>query len=178
MKSGDVGRSAQRWPPARFTGSRSRFGLRQPNLRDLKLVNQQDLLQVEIDIRESRFAPAHLGHGNFAVSGMILFARMVVLRRVRMVHVHFVAVTVEQVGVEMGAAGAADVAIGIHMHVQAAELNGQEAHACGDQQRVPETMHGENCITPSRGPSGWPARSALSTVAAVRKTAKFARIVL
>ncbi len=178
MKSGDGGRSAQRWPPARFASCRPRFGLRQPNLRDLKLVDQQDLLQVEIDIRESRFATTHLGHGNFAVSGMILFARMLVLRRVRMVHVHFVAVTVEQVGVEMGAAGDADVAFGVHMHVQAAELNGQEAHACGDQQRVPETVHGENCITPSRGSSGWPTGFVRSTVAAARKIAKFARILL
>ena len=147
MKSGDGGRSAQRRPPARFAGCGAGFKACRPDLLDSNLVDQQALVQVEIEICERRFAAAHLGYGDIVVPGMFLSARMLVLRRVRMVHVRFVAVAVEQLDVEMGTTRAADVAVGVHVHVQAAELHGQQAHACNDGHRVSETTHGENCIT-------------------------------
>jgi len=39
---------------------------------------------------------------------------------------------VKQRNVQIDALHTADVAIGVHMHVQAAELYGQKAHACDD----------------------------------------------
>ncbi|MYF71331.1 MAG: hypothetical protein F4181_15850 [Proteobacteria bacterium] len=74
---------------------------------------------------------------------MLAFARMLVLRRVWMVHMRIVSVAVKQLRVEMDAPGLADVSIGVHMHVQAAELHGQEAHARGDRNRVSQMAHGK-----------------------------------
>ena len=147
MQTGSVGRGAQGWPPARLAGGGSRFEASWPNLLDSNQVYQQALMKVEIEIRESRLAPAHLGHGDVVVSGMLSFARMLVLRRVRMVHMRVVSVAVKQLRVEMDAPGLADVSIGVHMHVQAAELHGQEAHARSSRNRVSQLAHGENCIT-------------------------------
>ena len=148
MKSGDVGRSAQRGPPARFAGCVARFGAGWPDPVDLNQVDQQALVQVEIEICEGRFAAAHLGHGDVVVPGMFLLARMLVIKRIRMVHMCVFSVAVEQLSVEMDTPRTAHVAIGVHVHVQAAELYGQEAHTCNDRHRVSRTAHGENCITP------------------------------
>lgn len=149
MQTGSVGRGAQGWPPARFAVCRPRLGECRLEPLDPNQINQQTLMQVEIDIRESRLAPAHLGHGNVVVSGVLAFARMLVLRRVRMVHMRVVSVAVKQLRVEMDAPGLTDVSIGVHMHVQAAELHGQEAHARSDRNRVSQMAHGKNCITSS-----------------------------
>ena len=149
MQTGSVGRGAQGWPPARLAGGGSRFEACRPDLLDPNQVNQQALMKVEIEIRKSRFAPAHLGHGDVVVAGMLAFARMLVLRRVRTVYVRVVPVAVQPLGVEVHAPRTADMAIGVHVHVQAAELNGKEAHTCGDRRRVSQIAHGENCITPS-----------------------------
>ena len=100
-------------------------------------------MKVEIEIRKSRFTPAHFGHGDVVVAGMLAFARMLVLRRARTVHVRVVSVAVQPLGVEMHAPRTADMAVGVHVHVQAAELNGKEAHACSDHDRVLETAHGK-----------------------------------
>ena len=148
MKSGDGGRGAQRWPPARFAGCSAGFEACRADLPDSNQVDQQALVQVEIDICEGRFAAAHLGHGDIVVPGMFLFARMLVIKRTRMVHMRVFSVAVEQLSVEMDNPRTADVAIGVHMHVQAAELYGQEAHTCNDRHRVSQSAHGENCITP------------------------------
>lgn len=148
MKSGDGGRSAQRWPPARFASCGAGFEACRPDLVASNQADQQALVQVEIEICEGRFAAAHLGHGDIVVPGMFLFARMLVIKRIRMVHMCVFSVAVEQLSVKMDTPRTADVAVGVHMHVQAAELNGQEAHTCNDRYRVSQTAHGENCITP------------------------------
>ena len=99
-------------------------------------------MKVEIDIRKSRFTPAHFGHGDVVVAGMLAFARMLVLRRARTVHVRVVSVAVQPLGVDMHAPRTADMAVGVHVHVQAAELNGKEARACCGRRRVSQMAHG------------------------------------
>ena len=104
-------------------------------------------MKIEIEVGERRFATAHLGLGNIVVPGMFPFARMLVLKRVVVVHMRFVAVAVQHLRVEVHASWAADIAGGVHMHVQAAYLHRQEAHAKGDRHRKSHKAHGENCIT-------------------------------
>lgn len=99
-------------------------------------------MKVEIEIRESGLAAAHLCHGDVVVAGVLAFARMLVLRRTRTVHVRAVSVAVQHLGVEMHAPRTADMAVDVHVHVQAAELNGKEAYACGDRRRVSQMAHG------------------------------------
>ena len=149
MQTGSVRRGAQGWPPARFAVCRPRLGESRLELLDPNQVNQQALMKVQIEIRESSFAAAHLGYGDVVVAGVLAFARMLVLRRVRSVHMRVVSVAVKQLRVEMDTPRFADVSVGVHMHVQAAELHGQEAYARSDRNRVSQMAHGKNCITPS-----------------------------
>ena len=142
MQTGSVGRGAQGWPPPRFAGYRPWLGECRPELLDPNQVNQQALMKVEIEIRESRFAPAHFGYGDVVIACVLAFARMFVLRCVWMVHMRVVPVAVQPLGVEMHAPRTADMAVGAHVHVQAAELNGKEAYACGDRRRVSQMAHG------------------------------------
>ena len=132
MQTGRGGRGAQGWPPARLADCGARFEACRTDLFDPDQAYQQALVQVEIEIRERRFAPAHLGHGNVVVPGMLLFTRMLVIKRTGVVHMRVFSVAVEQLSVEMDTPRSADVAIGVHVHVQAAELYGQKAHTCDE----------------------------------------------
>ena len=104
-------------------------------------------MQVKIVIREFPLAGAHLGHGDVAVAGMSTVARMFVLNRVRTVHVRVISVAVEPLSVEMDALGTADVAIGIDVHVQTAELYPEETQASGQQNGRLEPAHLPDCST-------------------------------
>ena len=143
LQTGSVGRGAEGWPPAGFAGGGSRFEACWPDLLDLNQANQQTLMKVQIEIRESRFAPAHLGHRDVVIAGVLALARMLVVMRIRTVRVSVVSVAVQHLGMQVHAPRATDIAVGIHVHVETAELNGKEAHACGDHDRVLETAHGK-----------------------------------
>lgn len=184
MQIGSVGRGAQGRPPARFAGYRPGFGARRPNLIQLNPADQQAVVQVEIEIRKFPLAGAHLGHGDVVVAVMFALIRMLVsvrmvepvrmamLDRGRAVHMGGVAVAMKPLGVEMHTLRGADVAIRVHMHVEAAELHGQEAYARGDQYRGSHIEHGENCITTIGSCSGQPGggcREAASCIGGTQK---------
>ena len=127
------------------------MGTRRPNLFDLNPGDQQATMRDEIEIREIPFAGAHLRHGNVVVAGMFRVARMFVIVRMqvigraRAVDIGYISVAVKHWGVEMYASRSADIAVSVHMHVEAAELNGKEAHASGDKRRGSQTAHSQNC---------------------------------
>ena len=95
-------------------------------------MDRQRQVQVKGEVREFGLSAAHLDHGDVVVSGVFRIARMLVVGRAREVHMSVATVTVKQRNVQIDALHTADVAIGVHMHVQAAELYGQKAHACDD----------------------------------------------
>ena len=156
MQTGRGGRGAQGRPPARLSCCGAGFEACRSDLFDPNQAYQQTLVQIEIGNCERRLAAAHLGHGNVVVPGMLLFTRMLVIKRTGMVHMRVFSVAVEQLSVEMDTPRSADVAIGVHMHVQAAELYGQKAHTCEDRHGISPTAHGEKCITPAGGWSWQP----------------------